>query len=48
MYILHTHNHLIYIQNHGERGVLLLELTNYYFVNEEKRSEIRTNDFKIT
>lgn len=26
-----TNEHLLYIQNHGERGMLNLEVTNYYF-----------------
>lgn len=28
-----SREHYIYIQNHGERGMLNLEVTNYYFIN---------------
>lgn len=33
-----TKNHWIYIQNHGDRGMLNLEVTNYYFMQSEKEN----------
>lgn len=34
----------VYIQNHGDRGMLCIENTNYYFLNQPTDMEVSIND----